>query len=117
MSDFDRTIFWPEFKAAGFLRAARVRQEGHAPVDCDVKYTQPTDFKFGGAIGSQEHSIKYQHSDLPYLGEGSTVEFLDAEGEVIRAERFKVRQASAVSDDPGDDRSGFFRHALLTRTP
>lgn len=113
MNDFDRSIFWPEFKAAGMLRVASVKQAGKSATIVDVKYSQPTDTLSQQL--SQEHSIKYQHADLPNLAEGDTVSFLDAAGAVIRAERFRVRSAALVSNEPADDRSGYFRYALLTR--
>lgn len=113
MTDFDRSVFWPEFKAAGMLSPAAVKQAGKPRVLVDVRYSQPSD-GIGSQV-SQQHSIKYQHADLPYLAEGDLVDFLDADGAVIRAQRFKVREAPLVSNNPGDDTSGYFRHALLTR--
>lgn len=115
MSDFDRSVFWPELKAAGMLRAVVVKQSGKPAVNVDVKYAQPTERRFDGSASSQEHSIKYQHADLPYLAEGDLVSFLDDAGAVIRAERFRVRECPLVSALPGDDQSGYFRHAVLTR--
>ena len=114
MSDFDRSLFWPELKSAGMLRSALVKQSGRLPVTVDVKYEQPTNAIFGQAA-SQDHQIEYQAADLPALTEGDPVSFLDDAGVVIRAERFKVREAPFVSSDPATDRTGFFKLALLTR--
>lgn len=115
MSDAVKAAYWPAFKAAGFLRPALVKQSGKPAVTVDVKYTQPSARRFDGSVGSQEHSMKYQRDDLPYLREGDPVSFLDADGVVIRAERFKVREAWFVGEFPGDDTSGFWRRALLTQ--
>lgn len=112
--DFDRSVFWPEFKAAGMLRSAWVKQAGRAAVTVDVKYEQPTTRIFG-AQASQDQTITYQAADLPYLAEDDLLTFLDADGNQILRERFKVREPAYVSSDPGQDRSGYFKLALLTR--
>lgn len=116
--DFDRSVFWPELKAAGMLRSALVRQSGRSVAVVDVKYVQPTELRLDGSQGSQQHSIKYQHHDLPRLAEGDLVTMLDDDGKEIRSERFRVREAPAIVDSGspgGSDRSGYFRWALLTR--
>lgn len=114
MGDFDRSVFWPEFKAAGMLRAAWVKQAGRAAVTVDVKYEQPTT-RIYGQQNSQDHTIKYQAADLPYLKEDDLLTFLDDDGNHIRTQQFKVREAPYVPSDPGVDRTGYFKYALLTQ--
>lgn len=115
MTAFDRSVFWPAYKAAGFLRPALVKQSGKPAATVDIKYVQPDEQRLDGAVASRDHAIKYQHADLPFLAEGDAVSMLDANGVVIKTERFRVRQVPMISNDPGDDRSGYFRWAVLTR--
>jgi hypothetical protein len=112
--DFDRSVFWPAFKEAGMLRSVSVKQSGKQAVTVDVKYEQPTQRIFGQQA-SQDLTIQYQAADLPYLKEDDPVTFLDAAGAPIRTERFKVREAPYVSANAGEDRSGYFKYALLTQ--
>jgi hypothetical protein len=106
--------FWAENKTAGFLDRAQVKQSGKPVVTVDVKYIGPHERRFDGAVLSQQHEMKYRRDDLPFLSEGDPVSFLDSAGAVIRAKRFRVREAPYVPDEQRGA-SGYFRWALLTQ--
>jgi hypothetical protein len=111
MSDFDQSLFWPEFLASGMLQSVRVKQSGRAAVDVNVSWREPDDTNVSGQQ-SREYVIEYQVADLPNLAEADPVTKLDAAGEPVRTQRYIVRRVP-FNDDPSAD--GYFRRALLTK--
>ena len=105
MSDFDESLFWPEFKAAGFLDIATVTSGG-VTKDVDVDFAMPDRERFGSSARSRDYEIEYQFSDLPDLAEGDPV--------VIKGISYYVRQSPYVPDQ-GNAASGYFRRALLSK--
>lgn len=105
MSDFDESVFWPEYKAAGMLREATTVLDGCVTVKrFDVRYQRPDVDPFTGARSS-DHLIEYQHCDAPTLREGNEVII----GDVL----YRVRENPYVDEASGA--TGFFRKAKLTR--
>jgi hypothetical protein len=107
MPDPHAFVFWPEFKAAGFLDAATVTSGG-VTVDVDVAYERPDTLRFDNQTRSTEHLIEYQHHDLPDLAEGDELV-------IENIGSFKVRSVPFVSDNPEHGIDGFFRRAILTK--
>ena len=97
MSDFNQALFWPAFKAAGFLRPALVKQSGRLAATVDVGYVEPETLRFD-QTRSKDYEIEYQCADLPALAEGDMVTFLDADGVPIPKAKFRVREAPFVTD-------------------
>ena len=118
VAEFDdlRAEFKAAFVAAGFWKPARVTSDGSPQVvtDADVAYRRPDSTRLGGSI-SNDHEIEYVASDFPDLAEGDTVELIDDDGGVIAGSTFRVRQPPYITDNPGDDQSGYFLRALLTQ--
>jgi hypothetical protein len=111
---FDEALFWPALIAAGgALRKVRVKMTGLPSTDVYVKWDEPTNFLLGNL--SLDYQMEYQRDDLPTLAEGDPVTLLDDAGNPLAKGKFKVRQSPVVQDNPGDSRTGFFRHALLTK--
>lgn len=81
-------------------------------IQTEAGYIRPDVLKMRGAL-SAEHEMKYQADQLPDLTEGDTVEFLSG---VANGMTFRVRSTPFVSDDPAEDRSGYFKWAYLTKT-
>lgn len=105
MSDFDPSVFWPEFKAAGMLTTATVTSDGDT-FDVDVGFSMPDQERLGGRGLSRDYEIEYQHEDAPDLDEG--------DGVVINGVSYRVRQPPYIPH-PGNAADGFFRCALLTK--
>lgn len=116
MPDFDRSIFKPQFIAAGMWEAIRVTSNDSPPVITDTHaLRRAPDVQLLRSHQSNQYEIKYVHDDLPDLTEGHTVEFIDADGDPIAGRAYRVRSEPYVSDAPSDDRSGYFKRALLTK--
>jgi hypothetical protein len=114
MTDFDESVFWPELQAAGMLRQVRVKPSGRAATDVYVRWDRPDDVSRIGAQAT-DYEMEYQHADLPTLAEGNQVTLLDDNGDPVAGGKYQVRQAPFVPPDPANSRSGFFRHAYLTK--
>jgi len=109
MPIWNEAVFWPTFKAVGFLSKARVLVEGSSePVCVDVDYHKP-DFDMVTGMRSREYTMEYQTDDLPTLGEGDQVEIEETNGTVSM---FVVREEPAVMPP---NPTGFFSKAILTK--
>lgn len=95
----------------------RVTSQASPPVEtsCYADFRRPDVPRFGSGALSTDYEIEYQYDDLPDLAENDGVVLLDENGDPLAGESYRVRQAPVVTDDPGDDRSGYFRRALLTK--
>jgi hypothetical protein len=116
MMDFDRSVFRDAFAEAGMWVPIRATSQGSPAVSVDlfVDYRAPDNIRVNGSI-SDDHEIEYVADDLPDLREGDSIVFLDADGDPIAGRSFRVRAPPFITDNPGDDQSGFFKRALLTR--
>lgn len=118
MSDFDdlRDELKAEFVVAGFWIPIRVTSLNSPPVvtHTNAAYRRPDVLRVNGSQSS-EHQIEYVADDLPDLAEGHLVDLLDADGNPISGQSFRVREPSFVLDDISADESGYFRRALLTK--
>lgn len=115
--DFDRSVFAPAFAASGIWIPIRVTSQGSPPIvtTCYAGYRRPDNLRVNGSL-SNDYEIDYQFNDLPDLDEGYGVELLDANGNAISGETYRVREPPQVTDNPNDDQTGYFRRALLTKT-
>ena len=118
MTDFSdlRAEMKSEFVAAGLWIPIRVTSDASPPVvtDTHASYRAPDTVRVTGSV-SDDHEIEYVADDLPDLAERDRVDLLDDDGVAITGKAFTVRQAPYVTDNPGDDQSGYFKRALLTR--
>jgi len=114
MTDFDESVFWPELQAAGMLRHVRVKPSSRPATDVYVRWDRPDDLNRVGAQVT-DYEMEYQHADLPTLAEGNAVTLLDADGNPVAGGKYQVRQPPFVNADPANSRTGFFRHAYLTK--
>ena len=110
---FPRHLFRQAFAAVGIWDSVRVTSQDTPPVviETEAGYIRPDVVKMSNAL-SAEHEMKYQADQLPDLAEGDGVEFLSG---VATGMLFQVRSTPFVSDDPAEDRSGYFKWAYLTR--
>ena len=107
MNDFDASVFWPAFQAAGMLHKAT-----DADGDFDVSFKRPGELMLNNGAISNEYQIEYQHADRPLLAEGLALTIEDPHGNALGS--FRVRRAPFI-DAPGNAADGYFRHALLTK--
>lgn len=115
MSDFDQSVFYPAFKAAGFTKLATVKQSGAPVKDVDVDYVEPDTERFGSDVRSKDYQIEYQAADLPKLVEGDAVTiWVDYTKSAVRG-KFRVRQSPFVPEVPAEGNDGYFKRALLTK--
>lgn len=105
MSDFDSSLFWPAFSAAGMLREASTMLPGDVRATTfRVGFRRPDVNPITG-MQSADFEIEYQYADAPTLAEGAEV--------LIDGVLYRVRQAPEVRINGGAD--GYFRCAYLTR--
>lgn len=118
MTDFSeaRAAMVESFIDTGLWLPIRVTSQDSPPVvtETSAGYRQPTDVVYE-KVDSQDHRIEYVATTLPDLAEGDTVEFLDADGNVIADKRFTVRSAPTVQNDIAGHGDGYFKRALLTQ--
>lgn len=114
--DFDRSAFKDEFVGAGMWAPIRVTSTDSPAVvtDTHAGFKSPDNVRLGGSL-SRDYEIEYVATDLPDLAEDQRVDFLDEDGDEISGQAYRVRQAPSVTDNPGDDQSGYFLRALLTK--
>lgn len=117
MNPANGEIYWRANDLAKMLRRALVKQSGKPAVIVKVKPETTTSNPLGAV--SKDRVIKYRRDDLPNLGEGDAVSFVDDADAVIRDERYKVRQPTSTerTDSPfnAGASDGYFRFALLTQ--
>lgn len=113
MTDFDESVFWPEFKAAGMLKFATVKQKGGAR-DVWIGFNTPDVPRFNGEGRSRDFEMEYQAADLTNLAEGDAVTIW-ADEDKSSGTKYVVREAPFVSDIPAQGTDGYFMRALLTK--
>lgn len=111
----DPSIFWPHFKAAGFLRRALLKPSGKPAVAIDVHWDEPSQTRLDGAAISTEYAIEYEYASAPTLAAGDAVTLLDDDDVPIPKSKFSVRTQPIVPDEWRDDKSGYWRRAVLTK--
>lgn len=99
---FDPSIFFPAFKAAGFLRSAAFSLAGGATyADVSIGFTQPDVPAVTGLAQSREYEIEYETAAAPSLARGDAA--------VIDGVSYKLRE------DPRSQGDGHYSKVLLTR--
>lgn len=114
---FDRSLFAPAFAAVGMWIPIRLTSQDTVPdiTNGFARYRRPDVVKVGGAL-SAEHEIGFEAIAFPLMREGDRIDFLDsAGGDPINGRAFRVRAPPFVTDDPAEDRSGYFKVAMLTK--
>lgn len=105
MTTLDRSAFWPQFLAAGFLDTATITSGGTTD-DYNVGFSRPDQPRFDGRGRSTDYEIEYQAADLPSLAENDAV--------TIDGINYRVREDPFV-EPGGNAADGYFKRALLTK--
>lgn len=105
MTTLDRSVFWPQSLAAGFLATATITSGG-TTATYSVSFSQPDQPRFDGRGRSTDYKIEYQAADLPSLAENDAV--------TIDGVLYRVREDPFV-EPGGNAADGYFKHALLTK--
>lgn len=113
--DFDPSVMWPHFVAAGMLQRVSVKPRAGGPTLFGSVYWRQPDEAVGRNSLSSEYEMEYQTADFPALAEGDVVQHVDTDDAPITGKKFKVRQPAFVSNRPLDGDDGTYRHARLTR--
>lgn len=107
--------FQDAMKGAGMTTRAAVKSRGATVVVDLTRFDRPDTRRFDGVVQSRDYAMEYAHVDLPYLAEGDLVTLVDEDDATIFAERYRVRQAPAITDNPNESRTGYYRTAILTK--